>query len=459
MEYRGINLHEGVKLFNKNQKRYGIYNDTVKNGIDRFISQLEENKYVLLSEFKKNGIKVKIKCDKNHEFDMVPNAVVSKQKCPICQNRSLEHVKESFRNSVESNGHILLDYISKSKNKGVLIDFKCGHKPRWLRGSDYENGTRCAKCSNHCPEQAKENFLKLLEEEGYERIGEYIDSITRVKTKCPNGHIFNAQPNGFVHNDERCRKCRYIQNSIDRSGKDEFLLLVEKKGHKLLSEYINANTNVLIDFRCGHKPDWVKPSLYNKNRECLVCSGFATSEKAKADFEKKLKKNKHKLLSEYKDSCKTKVLIDFKCGHDPHWILPKLYKRGCTCPLCKDSKGEKIIREWLDKSHVHHTKGRISKRRRWLYDIIIPSENLIVEVQGSQHFKEVVFFDRRTLEEEQENDRQKREYAESLGYQYMEVDYREHIPELALERFLDQFPRIRKGSAPINLKYEQLSLF
>ena len=30
-------------------------------------------------------------------------------------------------------------------------------------------------------------------------------------------------------------------------------------------------------------------------------------------------------------------------------------------------------------------------------------------------------------------------YIKSLGYNYIIVDYREHIPELALERFLEQF--------------------
>lgn len=30
-------------------------------------------------------------------------------------------------------------------------------------------------------------------------------------------------------------------------------------------------------------------------------------------------------------------------------------------------------------------------------------------------------------------------YIKSLGYNYIIVDYREHIPELALEGFLEQF--------------------
>ena len=43
--------------------------------------------------------------------------------------------------------------------------------------------------------------------------------------------------------------------------------------------------------------------------------------------------------------------------------------------------------------------------------------------------------------EEQENDTQKKEYAESKGYNYMVVDYREHLPELTLQRFKKMFEK------------------
>ena len=46
----------------------------------------------------------------------------------------------------------------------------------------------------------------------------------------------------------------------------------------------------------------------------------------------------------------------------------------------------------------------------------------------------------------------------ALGYNYMEVDYREGKPELALERFLHQFRR-SSTSEVVQAKYEQLTLF
>ena len=72
------------------------------------------------------------------------------------------------------------------------------------------------------------------------------------------------------------------------------------------------------------------------------------------------------------------------------------------------------------------------------YDIYIPLYNLIVEVHGRQHYEEVDFFKNRTLAEEQANDRLKQQYALDNGFNYMVVDYREHIPKLTLNRFIKQ---------------------
>lgn len=96
----------------------------------------------------------------------------------------------------------------------------------------------------------------------------------------------------------------------------ELCELLHKNNNKLLSEYINNKAKVLIDFNCGHESHWISPHEYKKGRGCPKCSGKC-SEQAKEDFLNMLNKNNHKLLTEYTHS-KTKVLIDYNCGHAPH---------------------------------------------------------------------------------------------------------------------------------------------
>ena len=134
----------------------------------------------------------------------------------------------------------------------VLIDFNCGHEPHWIRPNDYKSGLGCPKCGGTCSEQAKEYFIDLI----------------------------------------------------------------NTNNHKLLSNYTNNKTKVLIDFNCGHEPHWTRPNSYKKGFGCPKCSGKC-SEQAKKYFLNMLKENNHKLLSDYINN-KTKVLIDYNCGHAPH---------------------------------------------------------------------------------------------------------------------------------------------
>ena len=109
---------------------------------------------------------------------------------------------------------------------------------------------------------------------------------------------------------------------------------MKANNHKLLSEYINKSTKVLINFNCGHEPHWTTPDNYKKGKRCPKCAGKCP-EQAKKELIDLLKANNHILKSEYINN-KTKVLIDFNCEHEPHWIRPNNYKNGNRCPLCKN---------------------------------------------------------------------------------------------------------------------------
>lgn len=267
----------------------------------------------------------------------------------------------------------------------VQILRKCGHD-HTQRPSDYKQGKYCKKCSGHCSEQVKEDFILKVEQEGYILTGIYIDTKTPVFVICPKGHKTTLTPQSFKRN------CGC--------------------------------------FECGRE----RTESFHRDRS--VQTGI--------EFAKSVKLNGHTLKSEYKNMYE-KVLIDFNCDHGAFWVSPVGYKHGGNrCPNCNQSKGEKIIYDWLISEGIDLKPQRTFDGTKWRYDFFIPSINLLIEVQGLQHYEEVEYF-RRNLAEEQENDRQKRTFAESLGYTLIEVDYREHIPALALERFVEQFNKIQEN--------------
>jgi hypothetical protein len=305
-------------------------------------------------------------------------------------------IKRSLDKLIEmlsKNNHVLKSEVKGNQEK-ILIDYNCGHEPHWTNAGNYKDGRgNCPKCK-----------IGMLSEKNFEQ------------------------------------------------AKKNFLLMFQNNKHELLSEYKGRQEKTLINFKCGHEPHWVTPNNYVSGRgNCPKCKiemlAKRNIQKAKEFFSLLVKSNGHILLSEYKynDDKNRKVLIDYNCGHEPHWITPYAYKTGQGCPICKQSKGVKNICEWLEKNKIEYELEYIFPfKKKWRYDIYIPRYDLLVEVQGIQHYKEIDFFKNRTLKQEQENDRKKQEFIELICYDFIEVDYREGKPVLALERFLKAFNEIRR---------------
>lgn len=537
MEYRGIKLHESVKLNNKD----GSFNTRVKKGLDKIADRLAKENHLLKSVYKGDRDKVLIDFKCGHDFHWIAAGDYKNGKgCPLCGFRKISEVKKSkgkgeasLLAKLKERGHDLLTPYQSHKEK-VSINFKCGHPPHLITPSDYKSGYGCPHCNrkNYCKLVKKreisyaQEFKNLLEANGHVLLSDYKHSAKKVLIdfKCSHGPRWTTPD--IYKMGCRCSKCgneRVAEIQLNREKK-QFPLIVNANGHVLLSDYgKNQKDKVLIDFKCGHEPHWIEPSNYKTRKDCPICrtekgrervkkrseknlirfieshghillSKFITikdkvlidfkcghephwvdplaymslgtrcprcsknsPKQAEEDLLKVVKNNGHVLLSEYK-TAKDKVLINFNCGHKPHWVEASAYKFQSTgCPFCSLSKGEKIIRKWLEDNHIAYEVQYKIGNKTWRYDIYIPSTNTIVEVHGSQHYQFEKHFHKslKVFYQKQKRDKDKQRYAESFGHNYLIVDYREHKPELALERFLKQFNLLQ----PTKQKYEQLSLF
>ena len=148
-----------------------------------------------------------------------------------------------------------------------------------------------------------------------------------------------------------------------------FMELLHENGHELLSDYVNDKTKVLINFGCEHEPHWVSPNSYKAGNRCPKCSGRCPKQ-AEEEFIALLTKNNHELLSKYINNT-TKVLINFNCGHDPHWVIPNSYKSGNRCPKCKFSKGEEVILDYLTENEFNVVSQYRIDGYNYKYDIYI----------------------------------------------------------------------------------------
>ena len=421
--------------------------ERAKQGYIDLCELLNKNNHTLLSEYVGATTKVLIDFKCGHKpHEITPNKYKTGRKCPKCVGKGGQ-AEIDFINMLDDNGHTLLsEYVNETTK--VMIDYNCGHKPHEITPNSYKNGSRCPKCAGTCPEQAKIDFINMLDDNGHTLLSEYIDSTTKVLIDFNCGHEAHMTKPVNYKSGRRCPECGGIRSAQTKSAqsKEEFIKLVNDNGHKLLSEYINAKNKVLIDFNCGHKPHEIQPDSYKIGQRCPKCSGKC-KEQAKEELIKLVKENGHKLLSEYKNS-DTKVLIDFNCGHKPHEVYPNNYKKGHGCPYCIN-KGEgelhQLLIDMFKEVETQKTYNDLKDKDYLRYDFYLPEYNLLIELDGEHHREKVIYKNKNITELEkyladieanerlqntQYKDKLKDNYAKDNNIPLLRIEYSKGITEL-----------------------------
>ena len=120
-----------------------------------------------------------------------------------------------------------------------------------------------------------------------------------------------------------------------------------------------------------------------------------------------------------------KLLRCPNCLYEKYITPRRVLREGFSCPICSDgySYSEKFVGGLLKQLGVEF-KPQYSIDGRKRYDFYLPVYSCIIETHGTQHYEEVKRG--RTLKEEQENDRYKKELALSSGIEhYIVLDCRD----------------------------------
>ncbi len=109
--------------------------------------------------------------------------------------------------------------------------------------------------------------------------------------------------------------------------------------------------------------------------------------------------------------------------------LTSYHLRGIGCPICQESKGEKIISNFLKNKNIKFKREkRFSDCRNILplpFDFFLPNYNICIEFDGKQHFIQHKTWS--NLEEIQKRDKIKNIYCEKNNiilyrFNYKEID-------------------------------------
>lgn len=256
----------------------------------------------------------------------------------------------------------------------------------------------------------------------------YINNATKIKIICPTHGIIEQTPNSHLRHD--CIKCKINENTNNslnfiKKAKE----IHNNKYNYSLVDYKNSFSKIKI-ICTEHGVFEQTPNSHLNGKGCLKC--FAKNRcESNDDFIIKARKihgEKYDYsLIEYKNVTEKMKIICKK--HGIFMQSPSYHLRGIGCPICQESKGEKIISNFLKNKNIKFKREkRFDDCRNILplpFDFFLLNHNICIEFDGKQHFIQHKIWS--NLEEIQKRDEIKNIYCKENNiilyrFNYKEID-------------------------------------
>lgn len=365
---------------------------------------------------------------------------------------SKEYGLSKLLNILGSEYSVIGEYGNRNSEIDVL-HIECGRmiriKPRNVfKKSDFK--CDCKKTSN-----LHDIYLKKFKEEnreGYELLEVYTNVSKKGKrgtylklkhNEC--GNVYNVSQISYFKNKTGCIKCRQRKKSHDEFV-DEMKVKFGKE-FEILGKYKQSHIKLMVRHNICGSEYMASPSNLLKGMKCYNC---VISEKRLTTNEliDRLKDRPIMPMDEYITAHEK---IRFKCtkeGCETIWrSSPNNVIRGSGCPQCSSSKGEQIIKGFLENNLIDNIQEKGFDKLTGIgggnlrYDFYLPNYNLLIEYQGQYHDGSVSNQTKYDLKRQQEHDRRKRQYAKDNGIELLEIWYYDFDN---IEKILEQKLRIMK---------------
>ena len=351
----------------------------IKKTNTEFLSEVKArtgNEYTFLEAYKNNSTKINVK----HEicgnvYSVAPVKFLSQgRRCPFCNRKRI--TKESMQIELDqkfgiSKYTLLSDYITQH-DEILVRNNTCNHEynttPYLLRIS------KGCKICNEGLAKKKENETFL--EEVYKLVGSEYTFLENYKGKSSKIKV--------RHNSKNCNNFEY---------------------------YVTPNN-----------------FLSQKNR-CPYCNGGMSYdyERFLKLFNEKSNNGEYELISKEYKNTNTKVLVKHnsnKCNNNIFAVRPRDFlSNGTRCPICKSSKGEKLIKKFLDDNNIKYeqefTMDNCRNIRVLPFDFKIG--DTLVEFDGLQHYKPSFGIER--FISTKNNDKIKDDYCKEHGIKLVRIKY------------------------------------
>jgi hypothetical protein len=422
-------------------KEMGIYDEITTHMPKRkewSVSELkkEAEKYNKMSDFQKKSKGAYLKA---YRMGILKNITKDYQEAPNKKLSQDDFIKTA--NQVHNNYY---DYsLSNFKTTRDDIKIICPKHGEFTQNSgSHLSGSGCRKCGEE--EIAKklkmpqdEFIIKSQKANNYQydySKTKYVNGNTKVIVTCPIHGDFLTLPANHLRG-SGCPKCYGTKKRTTQ----EFITLA-KQVHGNKYDYSKSNyfsSEKPIEIICKlHGPFLQIAGNHLKGDNCPICVGHQKSNTI--EFIKKSKLihgdrfNYDKV--EYKTN-KTPVVITCpKLGHGDFIMKPNSHLGGSGCPICSESRGEKLLSLILKELNINFTRQAKFKDctnlqtgkycRKLPFDFYLPDFNTVIEYDGVQHFKSVEFWGGdNSFKTQQVRDSIKNQYCEIHGIKMIRIPY------------------------------------
>jgi hypothetical protein len=223
---------------------------------------------------------------------------------------------------------------------------------------------------------------------------------TKIKIICPIHGEFKQRPSNHL-NGQGCPICGVINSHKTQSFNKETFVKKASKIHNnkydySLVEYVNCFTKIKI-ICPTHGEFKQRPNNHIRGDQCPKCGIVTVTKKQSYDNNIFIKKaiGVHGDKYDYSlvDYVLSKIKIKIKCPkHGVFLQKPSDHLYGKGCPHCRTSKGEIMVKNFLEEKNIkyisQHSFPECRYKRVLKFDFYLPNHNMCIEYDGKQHFTE-----------------------------------------------------------------------
>lgn len=248
-----------------------------------------------------------------------------------------------------------------------------------------------------------------------------------IKVFCDIHGLYNIRYDHLIK--YGCKKCNHIINLDIRRNMFIERSIVKHNNKYDYSNVIYVNNKINVEIICPIHGSFLQtPNNHLSGCGCVFCN----YKLCKNDFIDKCN-IKHNNKYNYNDidylGLSNKITIECK-KHGNFIQRAESHLYGNGCPICKESKGESEIRNYLNSKNIYFVQEKkFYEFSKYIeFDFYIPNFNLCIEFDGIQHFKPVDFFGGLdTFMNTVKIDNMKDEYCSYKGIKLIRISYTENI--------------------------------